>query len=62
MPAGVLIGEGAYGLARLTGSTSAAYWSIEIAIGVIALGRVAASSTVAAALSAIVVYAAAIAV
>ena len=71
VPVGVLIGEGAYGLARLTGSTSAAYWSIEIAIGVIALGvlnvrvrsgPVAASSTVAAALTAIVVYAAAITV
>lgn len=32
--AGVLIGEGAHGLMRLTASTSAAYWGAEVAVGV----------------------------
>jgi hypothetical protein len=37
---GVLIGEGSYGLARLTGSTDSRYWLGEIAIGVVILGVV----------------------
>ena len=37
---GVLIGEGSYGLARLTGSTDWRYWLGEVAIGVVILGVV----------------------
>jgi hypothetical protein len=37
---GVLIGEGSYGLARLTGSTNSGYWLGEIVVGVVILGVV----------------------
>jgi hypothetical protein len=68
VPSGVLVGEGLYGLARLTGSTSAAYWSVEVGLGVVALAvvnerarswRIAVSSTAVAVLTALVVYTAA---
>jgi hypothetical protein len=71
VPSGVLIGEGLYGLARLTGSTSGAYWSVEVGLGVIALAvvnerarswRTGVTSTATAALTALVVYAMAITV
>jgi hypothetical protein len=35
--AGVLIGEGVYGLARLTDTTNRWYWSVEVALGVAVL-------------------------
>lgn len=36
--AGILVGEGIYGLTTVSATTSSTYWSLEIAVGVFLLG------------------------